>query len=62
MSFAKAKKALAEIRAHHISAHSHPVEWDLSVALEQMCIELDSRLSQIESNQRELAQLVRHLK
>lgn len=50
MSFYKAKKALGEIRTNHITAKSDPVSWDISLALEEITKEMDSRLSDIEQS------------
>lgn len=50
MSFYKAKKALVEIRANHITAKTDPVNWDFSLALEEIAKELDTRLGDIEQS------------
>lgn len=62
MNFAKAKKALEEIRTRHIGrAQNDPKMWDLALALEATIHELDSRLSRIERNQATISQQIERL-
>jgi hypothetical protein len=58
MTFTKAKQAMADTRTQHITAKTDPVQWNLSLAVQQMIEELDNRLAQIERNQAQILTLL----
>jgi len=64
LNFRKAREAAKEIRTLHLgnNAKKDPVAWDLSLAIEALVVELDSRLSGIERDQADILQLLRRLK
>lgn len=60
LNFRKAREALSEIRVRHIGkAANDPKTWDIALALEAIVVELDSRLSGIESTQQEILRQLR---
>lgn len=59
MNFAKAKKALSELRTDCIGrAQNDPKMWNLSLGVEAAIHELDARLSNIERNQAALSRQI----
>lgn len=59
MNFAKAKKALSELRTDSIGrAANDPKMWNLALGIEAAIHELDARLSRIEQNQATLSRQI----
>lgn len=62
MSLIGAKSSLSNVRANLGSPEKNPALWDISIALEQMCLALETELSAIRRDQQMILQRLSRLK
>lgn len=56
MNFRKAREAFADVRKQLGRAEKDPAAWDISLGLEALVSELDTRLQGVEKTQRDILQ------